>query len=224
MPDEPQRGGELFAGLDRRGPRRARARRRDGRRDRPGHRGRCCTRRGIAADIVPERSIAESLAADLISRGSPRTSACWSRGPPRRATCCREQLRDAGADVRDRGALRDRPRAARQTRAGAARRRRLRHLHQLLHGAVPARVDRRSRALPARARVVSIGPVTSDTARELGLEVHVEAAAPRRRRPRGRAAGATRWRRAGGRRAACCRSPSCPTTATATSSWASATA
>ncbi len=30
-------------------------------------------------------------------------------------------------------------------------------------------------AAPAGARVVSIGPVTSATARELGLEVHVEA-------------------------------------------------
>ena len=30
-------------------------------------------------------------------------------------------------------------------------------------------------AFPADARVVSIGPVTSDTARELGLEVAVEA-------------------------------------------------
>ena len=29
---------------------------------------------------------------------------------------------------------------------------------------------------PASARVVSIGPVTSATAREAGLEVHVEAA------------------------------------------------
>jgi uroporphyrinogen III methyltransferase/synthase len=28
---------------------------------------------------------------------------------------------------------------------------------------------------PARARVVSIGPITSQAARELGLEVHVEA-------------------------------------------------
>jgi uroporphyrinogen III methyltransferase/synthase len=32
-----------------------------------------------------------------------------------------------------------------------------------------------SGALPEGARVVSIGPVTSATARELGLEVHVEA-------------------------------------------------
>jgi uroporphyrinogen III methyltransferase/synthase len=31
-------------------------------------------------------------------------------------------------------------------------------------------------AFPAGARVVSIGPVTSATAREHGLEVHVEAA------------------------------------------------
>ena len=29
--------------------------------------------------------------------------------------------------------------------------------------------------VPADARIVSIGPVTSATARELGLEVHVEA-------------------------------------------------
>jgi uroporphyrinogen III methyltransferase/synthase len=32
-----------------------------------------------------------------------------------------------------------------------------------------------SASLPAGARVVSIGPVTSETARALGLEVHVEA-------------------------------------------------
>jgi uroporphyrinogen III methyltransferase/synthase len=30
-------------------------------------------------------------------------------------------------------------------------------------------------AFPERARLVSIGPVTSETARELGLTVHVEA-------------------------------------------------
>jgi uroporphyrinogen III methyltransferase/synthase len=32
------------------------------------------------------------------------------------------------------------------------------------------------RGLPDGARVVSIGPITSATARELGLEVHAEAA------------------------------------------------
>jgi uroporphyrinogen III methyltransferase/synthase len=32
------------------------------------------------------------------------------------------------------------------------------------------------RGLPERARVISIGPITSATARELGLEVHAEAA------------------------------------------------
>ena len=37
-------------------------------------------------------------------------------------------------------------------------------------------MDSVGNGLPGHARVVSIGPITSETAREAGLEVHVEAA------------------------------------------------
>ena len=53
---------------------------------------------------------------------------------------------------------------------------RLHDLHLLLHGAQSAHLAGRTGAATLDgARVVSIGPVTSATARELGLEVHVEA-------------------------------------------------
>ena len=61
-------------------------------------------------------------------------------------------------------------------RPGRARRRRrggLRHLHLVVDGEQPRRGGRRP--VPTRARIVSIGPITSSAAREAGLEVHVEA-------------------------------------------------
>ena len=86
------------------------------------------------------------------------------------------ELEQAGADVQVDAPLRDGARAPRRAAARAARRRAdyvtftssstVRFLLEAIGGV---------EHFPQRARVVSIGPVTSQTARELGLEVHVEA-------------------------------------------------
>ena len=70
-------------------------------------------------------------------------------------------------------ALRDGRRADRRGARAGARGRRLHHLHLLLDGALLPRVGARP---GRRTRIVSIGPVTSATLRERGLEPHVEAA------------------------------------------------
>ena len=125
---------------------------------------------GIEADVVPERAVAESLVEALAER------------PVRRALIARaEQARDVLPDaLRARGAeveiLRAVPhgrRAARRRRPRRGARRRLRHVHV---GVVGALLRRGGRARRTGARIVSIGPITSDALREHGLEPHVEAA------------------------------------------------
>ena len=128
--------------------------------------------RGVIADVVPKRFVAEGLIEALADV------------PVRRALIARAaQARDVLPDaLRERGAevdvvalyetvneqLSDAQRAAR-------RRRRLHHLHLILDGPqLPVRaggVDR----IDERTRLVSIGPVTSATLREHGLTAHVEA-------------------------------------------------
>ena len=119
-----------------------------------------------------------------------------------------DALRERGADVDvvalyETVARESRPRGGRGRRHG-----RLRHLHLLLHRPQP-RSRPSATVSPTGARIVSIGPVTSETAREAGLD------GPRRGRAarhRGTGRGAAR-RRA---RAACrwpARSPSSPTIA-----------
>ena len=194
-----------------------------GRRDRPGHRGRAA-RRGLAADVVPERSIAESLAAELVAQGVAGKRVLIARAAEARDVLPASSSRPARTWTWWRST---RPCASSSTSSGSSGSRRP------TTSPSPARrrcgsCSRRSAEPSASrtgARVVSIGPVTSETARELGLEVHVEAerhdvdglvdallrdaTRPRRRR---------RWP------PACCRSRSCPTTGTATSGSASATA
>ena len=85
-----------------------------------------------------------------------------------------EWLRDRGAEV-DVVALYETVREEPDEAALARRReRRLRHLHLVVdrHATWSQAVGDR---FPRAARVVSIGPITSETAREAGLEVHVEA-------------------------------------------------
>ena len=155
----------------------------------PGHGRRAARgrRRGRRRAGALDRRVARRGA----DRGGRRAaSACWSRAPPRRATCCRDELRERRRGRGGRRALRDGARAARrwtgcEQLAGAdyvtfTSSSTVRFLLESIGGA---------ERFPRGPRVVSIGPVTSDTARELGLEVHVEARAPRRRRPRRGAAG-----------------------------------
>ena len=129
---------------------------------------------GIAADVVPERAIAESLAAELVERGVAGRRVLVARAAEARDVLPRE-LERAGADVHvvplyetvreDLGEerLAELARADYVTFTSSST---VRLLLEAIGGA---------ENFPGEARVVSIGPVTSDTARELGLEVHVEA-------------------------------------------------
>jgi uroporphyrinogen III methyltransferase / synthase len=129
---------------------------------------------GIRADVVPERSVAESLAAELVARGVDGQRVLIARAAEARDVLPRE-LERAGASVHvvalyetvreqlDHGGLARLAQAEYVTFTSSST---VRFLLEAIAG-----VER----FPRGARVVSIGPVTSDAARELGLEVHVEA-------------------------------------------------
>ena len=127
--------------------------------------------RGIRADVIPERSVAESLVEELES-----VEVAGKRVLVARAAEARDVLPDA---LRERGAEVEvlplyetvaEPLDADQLSALE----RATHITFTSSSTVRFFMDAVDGALPA-ARVVSIGPVTSGTARELGLEVHVEA-------------------------------------------------
>ncbi|MGH2980013.1 MAG: uroporphyrinogen-III C-methyltransferase [Solirubrobacterales bacterium] len=129
---------------------------------------------GIRPDLVPERSIAESLAADLVAQGVQDQLVLIPRASEARDVLPRE-LERAGAGVRvvalyetvrerlDDDQLERLARAEYVTFTSSST---VRFLIEAIGG-----IER----FPERARVVSIGPVTSQTVRDLGLEVHVEA-------------------------------------------------
>jgi uroporphyrinogen III methyltransferase/synthase len=127
---------------------------------------------GIIADVVPERSVAESLVEalkDLEVKDRPVLVA--------RAAEAREVLPDA---LRERGAKLDvvslyetvpeQPDPEALDRAREAD-----YVTFTSASTVRNLVEALGKDLPGDARVVSIGPVTSEAAREAGLEVHVEA-------------------------------------------------
>ena len=129
---------------------------------------------GIAADVVPERFVAESLVEALAGRaGAARALVARAR---RRATCCRTRCAQRGAEV-DVLALYEtvaEPLTAALLRGARGR---LRHVHV---GFDRAQLPRRGGegdgdALSGRRGVVSIGPVTTEALREHGLEADVEA-------------------------------------------------
>ena len=103
-------------------------------------------------------------------RGSPRPGGPRRRGA-RRAARRAARARRAGGRAR---ALRHRGRVARRGPARAARARHVRDLHLLLHGALLRRT--RSAGFPPAPGWPRSGPITSATARERGIEVHLEAA------------------------------------------------
>jgi uroporphyrinogen III methyltransferase/synthase len=128
--------------------------------------------RGVIADLVPERFVAESLVAALAEldvQGKPVLLA--------RAAEAREVLPDA---LRERGAeldvvalyetvAEDPDPAALDAAADAD------YVTFTSSSTVRNLLAAVGDRFPTGARVVSIGPVTSETAREAGLEVHVEA-------------------------------------------------
>jgi uroporphyrinogen-III synthase len=129
---------------------------------------------GVLADLVPERSVAESLAAELVAQGVRDERVLIPRASEARDVLPRE-LEQAGANVLTVAlydTVRERLDEAQLERLADAdyvtftSSSTVRFLLEALGGA-----DR----FPAGARVVSIGPVTSQTARDQGLDVHVEA-------------------------------------------------
>jgi uroporphyrinogen III methyltransferase/synthase len=129
---------------------------------------------GITADLVPQRAIAESLAADLVAEGVADQRVLIPRAAEARDVLPRE-LEQAGAEVQVvplYETVRERLDEQQLERLSAAdyvtftSSSTVRYLLEAIGGV---------QQFPERARVVSIGPVTSRTARDLGLEVHVEA-------------------------------------------------
>jgi uroporphyrinogen III methyltransferase/synthase len=130
---------------------------------------------GVRPDVVPERSIAESLASALVTHGVKDRHVLITRAAEARDVLP-QMLEEAGAAV-EVVALYDTVREELDER----------HLAQLADADYVTFTSSSTvrflleaiggaRRFPERARVVSIGPVTSASARELGIEVHVEAA------------------------------------------------
>jgi uroporphyrinogen III methyltransferase/synthase len=128
--------------------------------------------RGVIADVVPERYVAEALVEAL--------SAVPVQGKPvlvARAAEARDVLPDA---LRERGAdvdvvalyetVRETPDPDEIERAMEAD-----YLTFTSSSTVKNFLEVTGGKTPGRARIVSIGPVTSETVREAGLEAHVEA-------------------------------------------------
>ena len=127
---------------------------------------------GIAADVVPERSVAEALVEALAGTEVEGRRVLVVR-PAAARDVLPDALRERGAEV-DAVALYETVRE--QPEPGAVEAARdadyvtftsastVRNLSEALGG-----------ELPAGARVVSIGPITSAAAREAGIEVAVEA-------------------------------------------------
>jgi uroporphyrinogen III methyltransferase/synthase len=130
--------------------------------------------RGVKADLVPPRSVAESLAESLIALGVEGRKVLVARASEARDVLP-EELERAGAHVTvvslydtvreklDARSVELLGQAGYVTFTSSST---VRFLLEAIGG---------SERFPAQARVVSIGPVTSETARGHGLTVHVEA-------------------------------------------------
>jgi uroporphyrinogen III methyltransferase/synthase len=127
-------------------------------------------RHGIRPDVVPERSVAEALVAALA--GVPVERALVARAAEAREVLP-DALRERGAQV-DVVALYD---TVAEPLGDAERELLARATYVTFTSSSTVRFFVEAGAAPLDgARVVSIGPVTSATARELGLRVDVEAA------------------------------------------------
>jgi uroporphyrinogen III methyltransferase/synthase len=128
-------------------------------------------RRGIRADVVPERSLAEALVAALASVPVDGRRVLIGRASEARDVLP-EALRERGAEVEvvplyDTVA----ERLSEDQREALAR---ATYVTFTSSSTVRFLLESGGR-VPESARVVSIGPITSRTARESGLPVHVEA-------------------------------------------------
>ena len=127
---------------------------------------------GIAADIVPERFVAESLVESLAAVDVAGKKVLVARAAEARDVIP-EHLAERGAEV-DIVALYETVREAPDPTAVEAA-----QAADYVTFTSSSTVRNLTEALgdrfPANARIVSIGPVTSETARNAGLEVHAEA-------------------------------------------------
>ncbi len=126
---------------------------------------------GIRADVVPERFVAEGLVEELAGVPVEGRRVLIARAAEARSLLP-DALRERGADVDD-VALYD-TRAERLDDGSRERLARATHVTFTSSSTVRFFLDAGGE-LPAGARLVSIGPITSATARELGLHVDVEA-------------------------------------------------
>ena len=129
--------------------------------------------RGVIADVVPERFVAEALVEALDRRSTCAAGRCSSPAPPRPATCSRRRSPTAARGSTSSRSTR--PSASPPTRRRSRRRRTADYVTFTSSSTVRNLLEALGDRFPRSARVVSIGPVTSATARELGLEVAVEA-------------------------------------------------
>jgi uroporphyrinogen III methyltransferase / synthase len=128
--------------------------------------------RGIRADVVPERFVAEALVATLAAVEVEGRRVLVARAAEARDVLP-EALRERGAEV-DVVALYETVRGQPDGEAVAAAQD-ADYVTFTSSSTVRNLVEALGERFPASARVVSIGPVTSETARELGLRVDVEA-------------------------------------------------
>jgi uroporphyrinogen III methyltransferase/synthase len=131
---------------------------------------------GLAVDVVPERYVAEGLAAALRARDDVRGARVLFAKAEGAREVLPAELRAMGAVVDEVSVYRTVPDAAGGAVVRAALERGEVDLVTFTSGStVRYFVEAVGTAAARRARVASIGPVTSDTARALGLTVDVEA-------------------------------------------------
>jgi len=128
--------------------------------------------RGIHADVVPERFVAEALVEALAGVEVEGRRVLVARAAEARDVLP-EALRERGAEV-DVVALYETVREQPDEEAVAAAQE-ADYVTFTSSSTVRNLVEALGDRFPAGTRVVSIGPVTSETARELGLSVDVEA-------------------------------------------------
>jgi uroporphyrinogen III methyltransferase/synthase len=133
---------------------------------------RALARHGIEADVVPERFVAEGLIEALDGVGVEGKRALLARAAEARDTIP-EWLREQGADV-DVVALYDTVREEPEEHAVEAAQS-ADYVTFTSSSTVRNLTEALGDRFPRDARVVSIGPITSEAAREAGLEVAVEA-------------------------------------------------
>ena len=133
---------------------------------------RALAKHGIAADIVPERFVAEALVEALAGIEVEGRRVLVARAAEGRDVLP-EAMRERGAEVDVVGlyeTVREQPDPEAIAMAQGAD-----YVTFTSSSTVTNLTEALGERFPANARVVSIGPVTSDTARAAGLEVDVEA-------------------------------------------------